>query len=1061
VFQCQRLGIVNLSLLLGNQVCFSSLSFIFLLFLFILIRYPGTGKGTLSSLLAKKLGYTHISIGDLCREMVDRKTNLGGKLSKYLDHGDLVPDQLIIQVLELRLSKATQNEIILDGFPRTVTQAQFLSANKNITIERIFLLETPDNICIDRILHRRMDSITGTIYNLKYFPPPADQPWIVKRLIQRNSDLDSERIERRIEFFHSSIEQILSFFQNIDRIDSSKNVNDIFAEMERKMQSKPPFPSGETTTPKSQAQSYNAEKCIICMDEDASHLVLPCGHQCGCFECLSAEQKMRGKCPICLTTISGLIRVFRSGEISSGTKEPVFVPLSSPPPLQSQPSSPATPFDEYWDPVKDTSDNIQIKSGLCQYNENAANNVKVGIQIVVPDVQVRVPVDVCCVVDISGSMGNEAKYQDPNDENCVISDGFTQLDLVKHAVKTVIHSLSDDDRLSIVAFESIATSVLSLTKMTPVGKKQAVTVLETLSPEDTTNIWDGLFSGLEALRIPSLRKPKRNNVLRASGDIVYRRKAILLLTDGVPSTSPPNGEHVELQNYFDTYPNFHCQVNTFGFGYDLNSTILANIARVGNGTFSFIPDAKLLGTCFVNAASNICSNMALSCDVQLTLMNGARWDGPIPIYGGEEDNNMSNTRIVHLGPLYYGQPRDFVVPIVISNNPDLPYLDVNVSYESSDGIRIEGPSHVVSNRNETVDAKYAMVRCEAIQEISSAIENFALSIENVQRKMSHFVNRISAFEQETLDEEGNRDPRLIGLVADIGGRATKALTTMERFKRWGKHYLLALCRSHSLQIRTNFVDVGLQSYGGTLFILLQEEAGKIFITLPMNRSKTPAVYLKAPIPAVDSAPPPEPEPDNTMYYNGGCFSHSCVLFTRGSDGTALPIPISQLSKGQMVCVVNNYGIRTWATIRCVIQLNYCGRMIVFPQSGLRITPSHPIRIDGLWHYPRNCIGNTDENNSYQSDIIHEVVYNLVLDDVHVAVVNGMECCTLGHNLSGPVISHSFYGTRVVVEYLSTLPGWDEGIITVNKSLRKMYFEDEDKKETCKIPLMLKEMVKCY
>lgn len=136
----------------------------------------------------------------------------------------------------------------------------------------------------------------------------------------------------------------------------------------------------------------------------------------------------------------------------------------------------------------------------------------------------RRPVDVCCVIDVSGSMGDDAKFQDPENETKTKSDGMSILDLVKHAVKTVIHTLTENDRLSIVTFHDEAQIAQPLTVMNEHGRLVAVKALEALVPLDSTNIWCGLELGLESLR--------------KSDDKTPRRKFVFLLTDGQPVESP-------------------------------------------------------------------------------------------------------------------------------------------------------------------------------------------------------------------------------------------------------------------------------------------------------------------------------------------------------------------------------------------------------------------------------------------------------------------------------------------------------------------------------------------
>ena len=148
---------------------------------------------------------------------------------------------------------------------------------------------------------------------------------------------------------------------------------------------------------------------------------------------------------------------------------------------------------------------------------------------------VRKPVDVCCVVDISGSMGFIAKYE--AEDGTMKDDGLSMLDVVKHAVKTVMHTLGDEDRLALVAFDHATDTVFSLAEMTPAGREQALAALDRLMPRGQTNIWGGLEAGLDALCAPD----------RDGAD---RTKSLLLLTDGQPNVKPPRGHEQEFQDLF-------------------------------------------------------------------------------------------------------------------------------------------------------------------------------------------------------------------------------------------------------------------------------------------------------------------------------------------------------------------------------------------------------------------------------------------------------------------------------------------------------------------------------
>ena len=120
-------------------------------------------------------------------------------------------------------------------------------------------------------------------------------------------------------------------------------------------------------------------------------------------------------------------------------------------------------------------------------------SLPIAVSIAIPDMVQRSQVDICCVIDVSGSMGEDAKFQDPNDDSKFISEGMNQLDIVKHSVKAVIHTLTDQDRLSLVTFHDEARSVFTLSEMNEGGKRQAIDALEALEPQNSTNIWYDSF----------------------------------------------------------------------------------------------------------------------------------------------------------------------------------------------------------------------------------------------------------------------------------------------------------------------------------------------------------------------------------------------------------------------------------------------------------------------------------------------------------------------------------------------------------------------------------------
>merc|ERR1712187_811303 len=205
------------------------------------------------------------------------------------------------------------------------------------------------------------------------------------------------------------------------------------------------------------------------------------------------------------------------------------------------------------------------------------------------------------------------------------------------------------------------------------GRAEAVAALEALQPQGATNIWEGLLAGMDSLRTPA----------EGAG---WRQKTILLLTDGQPNRHPPKGHIPERRDYKEGHPDFSFQLNTFGFGYNLDSQLLLDLAKEGQGTFAFIPDAIIVGTCFVNCVSNLLSTQTQNATLHLSPQGGAEFDKDIGVIGVPEDmvTDAAWGRVVSLGPLTFGQSRDVVVPMHIPAGIS-PYLEATVEYPNPGG----------------------------------------------------------------------------------------------------------------------------------------------------------------------------------------------------------------------------------------------------------------------------------------------------------------------------------------------------------------------------------------
>lgn len=187
----------------------------------VMLGAPGTGKGTIGKILSKDMGLTHISTGDIFREQIGKKTDLGKEAESYMSKGLLVPDDVTIKMVKTRLSEDdVKNGAILDGFPRTAVQAQalkeFLSEHnpkqKRIAIE----LNVPDEEIVKRIVNRVTCSnkSCGAIYNLETRPPKQEGICDIcgSKLTKREDD-NEETVRKRLTVYHSNAKDLLEFYE--------------------------------------------------------------------------------------------------------------------------------------------------------------------------------------------------------------------------------------------------------------------------------------------------------------------------------------------------------------------------------------------------------------------------------------------------------------------------------------------------------------------------------------------------------------------------------------------------------------------------------------------------------------------------------------------------------------------------------------------------------------------------------------------------------------------------------------------------------------------------------
>jgi len=198
----------------------------------ILLGPPGCGKGTQAKILIDMYGVPQIATGDILREALKKGTPLGVQAQSYMDKGQLVPDDLVIQIIEERLKQADCGSgFILDGFPRTIAQAEALDktlTGMGLTLEYVFNIDVGDEELVKRLTGRRICKSCGASYHLAFNPPREDGRCDACQgeLYQRDDDKE-ETIRNRLKVYQAQTAPLIDFYQEQNILSSINGVGSI------------------------------------------------------------------------------------------------------------------------------------------------------------------------------------------------------------------------------------------------------------------------------------------------------------------------------------------------------------------------------------------------------------------------------------------------------------------------------------------------------------------------------------------------------------------------------------------------------------------------------------------------------------------------------------------------------------------------------------------------------------------------------------------------------------------------------------------------------------------
>ena len=205
----------------------------------IMLGAPGAGKGPQAKMIAEKFGIPHISTGDIFRANIKNGTELGKKAKEYMDKGQLVPDELTVEILLDRVAADDcKNGYVLDGFPRTIPQADVL--DKELTklgdkVDFAINVDVPDENIVRRMSGRRACLKCGATYHIEHIPPKKEGicDKCGSELVQRDDD-KPETVQNRLSVYHEQTQPLIDYYNKkniLKSVDGTKDMQEVFSDI--------------------------------------------------------------------------------------------------------------------------------------------------------------------------------------------------------------------------------------------------------------------------------------------------------------------------------------------------------------------------------------------------------------------------------------------------------------------------------------------------------------------------------------------------------------------------------------------------------------------------------------------------------------------------------------------------------------------------------------------------------------------------------------------------------------------------------------------------------------
>ena len=598
--------------------------------------------------------------------------------------------------------------------------------------------------------------------------------------------------------------------------------------------------------------------------------------------------------------------------------------------------------------------NVDLKSQTKVKNFSAeviddpedGNKVFVNLTLEPEKEESRRPLLLIAMIDVSGSM-QVSSSEDMKDGEEV---GISRLGLVKHALKTVVSTMSSEDKVSLITFSSKANLCLEATNVDGVGKEVIFEEIKKMSAEGCTNIWDALRIGMiEA------QKYKEYNT------------SLMLFTDGEPNENPPMGIIPTLREAISDIKEVSFTISTFAFGYNVDSLLMEEIAKIGNGVYGYCPDCTMVGTIFTSFMANILTTIEPTVSVKV--------------------KNKFFQRQFDIGGLYSGAPRHLGISM---GKADFNNTEIQLYFGKTLKTELKSINYSQCT-SETLDEYY---RNKLIVLITDNLETkdfnkTAQEIKNLYDKINGRENK-TKFMENLLIDLIHPDPN--------HGQVAKAFSS-EYYKKWGLNYLLSFLRFHIMEQCGNFKDQSLKKYENEDFDKMRKIGNKIFTNLPPPENDCGGNCL-------------DKQQFTNIFYNavGGCFTGDALVELKSGVKK-----VRSLKKGDT--------LSTGAVVECLVENKVSKFENVVKINDVCFSLYHPIELEGEWVFPCQHFKVTRQ--------YVDCWYNLVLSNKHEVVLNGVKAITLGHNRTEGVLKHPYFGTKKVIDALKKYETYESGLVSVS------------------------------